>query len=223
MYYLFGDKFADYGFDDTRYITHDLRLMLTLNKIHPQCWRVTKVNELQPKGILKLVVKEDEYDEKKDNLDLMVCNYYDEDGDVITDPIVPDIPDPGKTSCIYWAKLNDNNELVKDESTSLTLAIGKLSYFIAEFSDSNVSNAEWRISYVNSTEADESLSEERKSYYCGLLKISDFGESITDEIAISKISIRPNKIKQLIGKKFLLTVQNHNGDYLSSIELEVGE
>lgn len=218
---MFGDKFANYGFDDTRYITHDLRLMLTLNKIHPQCWRVTKVNELQPKGILKLVVKEDEYDEKKDNLDLMVCNYYDEDGDVITDPISPDIPDPEKSSEIFWAKLNENNELVKDDTADLSLSVGVTSYFMAEFSDDKVSNAEWRVSYMNVTTDDETLSDERKSYYCGLLKITDFGESVVNETTISSISLRPNKVKQLIGKKFLLEVQNHDGEYASSIELEV--
>lgn len=221
VHYLFGDKFADYGFDDTRYITHDLRLMLTLNTVHPQCWRVTKVNELQPKGILKLVVKEDEYDEKKDNLELMVCNYYDEDGDVITDPITPTTPDPEKTSVIYWGKLNDNNELIKDETPDLSLKIGTMSYFISEFSDNKVSSVEWRVSYINVTPEDENLPDKRKDYYCGLLKVADFGESHTDEIAVSSISIRPNKNKGLIGKKFLLSVQNHEGEYFSSIELEV--
>lgn len=222
IYYLFGDNFADYGFDDTRYITHDLRLMLTTNKIHPQCWRITKVNELQPKGILKLVVKEDEFDEKKDNVDLMLCNYYDEDGDVITDPIIPEEPDVEKTSTIYSASLNENNELVKNDVLSQSLVIGATSYYIAEFSDNKVSSAEWRVSYVDINEADNELSQERKDYYCGLIKISDFGDSIGDEITISSISIRPNKVKQLIGKKFLLTVQNHDGEYKSSIELEVG-
>ena len=96
-----------------------------------------------------------------------------------------------------------------------------MSYFISEFSDNKVSSVEWRVSYINVTSEDENLSDERKDYYCGLLKVADFGESHTDEIAVSSISIRPNKNMGLIGKKFLLTVQNHEGEYLSSIEVEV--
>lgn len=220
--YLFDSKIVDYELDDTRYIVHDLRLMITTNELDPKCWRVSKVNELQPRGVLKITAKEDEFDEKKDNVDLMLCNYYDEDGDVITDPIVLEEPDIEKTSIIYSASLNDNNELVKDEILSQSLIIGTTSYYIAEFSDNKVSNAEWRVSYVDITEADEKLSQERKDYYCGLIKISDFGDSIGDEITVSSISIRPSKVKQLVGKKFLLTVQNHDGEYMSSIELEVG-
>lgn len=219
--FIFGEKYKDYNLDDTRYFVHDLRVMLTTNKINPKCYKVTKINELAPKGIFKCIVKQDEFDERKDNVELMVCNYYDEDGDVITDPISPDIPDPEKSSEIFWAKLNENNELVKDDTADLSLSVGVTSYFMAEFSDDKVSNAEWRVSYVNVTTDDETLSDERKSYYCGLLKITDFGESIVNETTISSISLRPNKVKQLIGKKFLLEVQNHDGEYASSIELEV--
>ena len=221
FHYVFGSNFSDYGFDDTRLFIHDIRVMLTTNQLEPKCYKVTKVNELAPKGIFKCIVKQDEFDENKDNVDLMVCNYYDDDGDVITDPTILEEPDVEKTSTIYSASLNENNELVKDEVLSQSLSIGITSYYIAEFSDNKVSNAEWRVSYVNTTEADEELTQERKDYYCGLIKISDFGEQIGDEIAISSISIRPNKVKQLVGKKFLLTVQNYDGEYMSSIELEV--
>jgi hypothetical protein len=219
--FIFGEKHKDYDLDDTRYFVHDLRVMLTTNEINPKCYKVTKINELAPKGIFKCIVKQDEFDERKDNVELMVCNYYDEDGDVITDPITSENPDPEKSSEIFWAKLNENNELVKDDTTDLSLSVGVTSYFMAEFSDDKVSNAEWRVSYVNVTTDDETLSDERKSYYCGLLKITDFGESVVNETVISSISLRPNKVKQLIGKKFLLEVQNHDGEYASSIELEV--
>lgn len=194
--------------------------MLTLNKINPSVYRLSKVNELQPKGVLKLTFKMDEFDEQKDNTDLMICNYYDEDGDVTVDSKEPIAPDESKISTLSWAILNNNNELIKDESLGNTLSIGNLSYFIAEFSDI-VEAPEWRISYVNTTEEDERLSEDRKQYYCGLLKINTFGQNVINEKTISSVSVRPNKVKSLVGKRFLLTVQNHDGEYKSSIIVEV--
>jgi hypothetical protein len=221
FYYIFKSNFANYGFDDTRLFIHDIRVMLTTNQLEPKCYKVTKVNELAPKGIFKCIVKQDEYDENKDNASLMVCNYYDNDGDVITDPVIPDEPNPQKTSSIYSAKMNKEGRLEKDVVINNDTSIGVASYYIAEFSDNKVGSAEWRISYVDTTEADKTLSEDRKKYYCGLLKIVDFGTSNSDEITISSVSVKPGKVKQLIGKKFLLTVQNHEGEYYNSIELEV--
>lgn len=194
--------------------------MLTLNKINPSIYRLSKINDLQPKGVLKLTFKMDEYDEQKDNVDLMVCNYYEEGGDIAIDPVPQPEPDESKISTLSWAILNNNNELIKDESLGHTLSIGNLSYFIAEFSDI-VEAPEWRISYVNTTEEDEGLSEDRKQYYCGLLKINTFGQNVINEKTISSVSVRPNKVKSLVGKRFLLTVQNHDGEYKSSIEMEV--
>lgn len=220
IYYLYGDKFNEYGFDDTRYLQKDMRFMLTLNKINPATYRLSKINDLQPKGVLKFTFKMDEYDEQKDNVDLMICDYYNDDGDVIIDPQTVITPDTSKISSIISAKLNTDNSLVKDTVLDNTLSIGTVSYFIADFSDT-VENPEWRISYVNTTEVDENLPDERKQYYCGLLKISTFGQSVVDGVNISSISIRPNKVKSLVGKKFNLTVQNHDGEYKSSIELEV--
>lgn len=223
--FIFGEKLHDYGLDDTRYFVHDLRVMLTTNEINPKCYKVTKINELAPKGIFKCIVKQDEFDEKKDNVELMVCNYYDEDGDVITDPIVPDTPDISKTSTIYWGKYTDGKINKIDTSISSLipdgLHIGETSYFISEFSDNKPTSVEWRVEYVDVTPADTTLKQERKDYYCGLLKINDFGENDVNETKISSISIRPNKVKSLIGKKFRIVVQNHDGQYNSSIEAEV--
>lgn len=211
---------SKYNLDDTRYFRHELRLMLTTNVIHPKCYKVTKINELAPKGILKCTLKQDEFDERKDYVDLLLCNYYDDDGDLIIDPINAEEPIEENTSIIYSASLV-NEELIKDETFVGEMKIGINSYFIAEFSNLKVVNPEWRISYVNSSEADETLSEDRKQYYCNLMNINNFGKNKLGEISISSISIKPNKVKSLIGKKFLLSVQDYDGQYKSSVELEV--
>ena len=220
--FIFGEKFKDYDLDDTRYFVHDLRVMLTTNKINPKIYKVTKVNELAPKGIFKCIVKQDEFDEKKDNVDLMICDYYDDDGDIVIDKPINDDPDPTKTSVIHWAEIDSNGEIAPILTpTDAHLTIGETSYFIAEFSDNKPTNIQWRVEYVNVTSADEDLPDERKEYYCNLLKISQFGNGEVDNNNLASISLRPNKMKSLIGKKFKLIVENYDGEYMSSIEVEV--
>ena len=219
-YYVFKENMSKYNLDDTRYFRHELRLMLTTNVIHPKCYKVTKIEELATKGILKCTLKQDEFDERKDYVDLLLCNYYDDDGDLIIDPINAEEPIEENTSTIYSASLV-NEELIKDETFVGDMKIGINSYFIAEFSNLKVTNPEWRISYANNSEADETLSEDRKQYYCNLMNINNFGKNKLGEISISSISIKPNKVKSLIGKKFLLSVQDYDGQYKSSVELEV--
>lgn len=221
--YIFGEDRDLYGLDDTRYFDYDLRLMLSTNTIHPKCYRVTKITELAPKGVLKCTVKQDEYDAKKDNVNLMICNYYDEDGDITIDENIPIDPDHSKTSIISFAK-NTEDGIVEDPEGTNELVIGSTSYFIATFSDDSPTEIQWRIDYVDVTEDDLTLSNERKEYYCGLLKITHLAETCNDENKlIHSISVRPNKVKSLVNKKFKLNVENYDGEYKSSILLEVAK
>ena len=59
--------------------------MITNNDIHPNCWMISKVTEMNPQGILKLSIKQDEFDIHRDNIAERVCDYYLDDGDINTD------------------------------------------------------------------------------------------------------------------------------------------
>lgn len=204
---LFGDKIKDYELHDTRYLTHELRFMLTNNKINPNVYEITKVTDLSPQGIIKLTLKQDEYDQVRDNVDLLLCDYYDDSGEIKFNE--PDLNEQyGQTSTITWMFVNDDGELIPNDGSYLEeLHLGKLSYFSVEFSDDGI-EPEWRTQLIG-----EEYTEEERKYYERLLVLTKFDSQT--------IAIRPGKASSLIGKQFKLTVQDAYGSYKSEIELEV--
>ena len=66
--------------DDTATIRYDYRFMVSNNKIHPRVFKTSKVEDTIPAGLLKLVFKQDFYNEDRDNIELRICDYYDEYG-----------------------------------------------------------------------------------------------------------------------------------------------
>lgn len=204
---LFGNKIVDYNLCDTRYLTHELRFMLTNNTINPNVYEVTKVTDLSPQGIIKLTLKQDEYDQVRDNIDLILCDYFDDSGEIKIKE-QNNNEQHGQTSIISWMFVNNDGELVKnDGSYSEELHIGKISYFSVEFSDENI-NPEWRTHLIG----DEYSDDERK-YYERLLVLTKYDSQI--------LAIKPGKASSLVGKKFKLVVQDELGSYRSEIELEV--
>ena len=106
-YQLYGDKLYDYNLCDSRYIQHDERFMITNNVINPKVYQVTKVQDLVPLGIIKMTFKQTEVDKTVDNIDLLLCNYYNRMGEVrLKEPI--DISVENRTSIIYHAIINDH-------------------------------------------------------------------------------------------------------------------
>lgn len=222
-YAIFKYKLSDYDICDTRYLQLDIRIVISHNKIYPQCWRITKINETEPTGILKFVCKRDEWNEKCDNKELMICDYYDDSGEEVIPPAIISEPSPEKISILWWAILRDHDEhgekidppIIEINDTALVkfLVINQQRYFVAEFSDDNVVS-QWYITYSDSNEDATILTEKDKDKLCDLLKITKHSNTA--------ISIKPSKSKTLIGKKFNLTVQDLHGEYKSSItDMEV--
>ena len=205
-HYLYGENLPTFNLDDTRTIAIQMRMMMTINDIHPNCYMVSKVLDMVPKGVLKLSLKQDEYDEKRDNIQLKVCDYYNDTGDIIVQE--PEgSNDPCKTSEIYHMMVNKNGELEQDFMIS-TLTIAETTYWHAVFSDQGVS-AQWRIKLVDEATEKERLELER------LMVIRD--------VDSTTISLRPGKSNRLKGKHFKLIACDVNGDYESIINLEVAE
>ena len=206
---VYGLKLAEYGLYDTRLIAHDMRFMITNNKIDPNIYRVTKVVDMSPQGLIKLTVKQDELDLKRDNVDLLICDYYDNSGEVQVD-IPSDTPiDPMKTSVIRQAIVDSDGEL-EISDTYNPLEIGKMSYYVVEFSDADIP-AQWSISLIDE---DGTYSPSEIKSLEKLMVITNLDETT--------ISLRPGKSNKLKGLRFKLSVSNQSGDYLSDIEVEVG-
>lgn len=211
-YYTYGNNIYELGLSDTRTIMHEQRFMLTNNILDPKVYQVTKVVDLNPSGIIKLSIKQDELNEKRDNIKLKICDYYNDSGEsnvsFVKDDSMPVVENPE----IKWMQLNSEGELdeVLDDILKY-LHIGQSSYF--ECIPSNVeSHLNWNIEFVN---VKNHYSSEECSHFEGLIKITALKNGV--------ISVKPGRTKKLIGKHYLLSAEDRYGFIRSSIELEVGE
>lgn len=196
--------------DDTRTINYEQRFFMSNNTLHPKVYQVTKIIDVTPQGIIKLSIKQDELNEKRDNLELMVCDYYTNMGESQVEDNNPIHPDVSVPYDIYQLYINQDGELDYSgvvEKTSLYL--GQSAYFGIR-PDAQVKDLEWQIRLQ-----DDAVPIKEKEYYEGLIKINRF-DTCT-------ISIKPGKAHSLIGRKFILSISDHDLNQYSSVELEVFE
>lgn len=209
-YLIYGNNLSEYDLCDTRYLQHEQRFMLTHNKIDPKVYAVTKVQDLIPQGIIKMTLKQDALDNVKDNVDLMICDYYSNFGEVVTKQEIG--YDVQAVGFLWSAEIDKDGILQKNREQNHILHIAQTSYYNCEFFLGNIlqdEQAEWRIDYAGNSE----LTDKEKEHLCELL--------VMRQIDKNTISIRPSKANKLIGERFILSVQDRNGDYAISIELEV--
>lgn len=214
-YHLYGDKLSEFDICDSRYVQHDERFMITNNIIDPKIYRVTKVQDLVPLGLVKMTLKQTEFDPRVDNPDLLLCNYYDRMGEI--KPIETEIDkDEQFKSIIYQGVINENGELDKGEEVSdiVSIDIGKTMYFIVEFYDEDFIRedveSEYRIEVIDEN---NDISDNDKIYLEKLAKIT-----VLDN---NTISIKIGKSMKVSGTKYKLSVQDKKGHYSSSVEMEV--
>lgn len=184
----------DYHLSDTRTIRHQLRFMITHNEINPKCWMVSKVDDTTPAGLVKLTFKQDDFNPKRDNAKLLICDYYNNSGDIIVDG---NIQEPVESSIKYMV-VNSDGELEESSSPIPTLEIGNTYYFESDGSD-------WRITAIGEYTDEERLSLER------LITIRRVSETA--------ISLRPGKSNRIKGMRFNLS----SGADAGAIILEVAE
>lgn len=209
IYYAYGNNLYELGLSDNRTVMHEQRFMLSNNILDPKVYQITKVTDLNPSGVIKYSIKQDDLDNKRDNVELQICDYYTDSGDQKTETIQK--PQMMITeSQIRWLALNDDGELepLYDKSKQC-LYLGKNSYFEYKLPYQDL-KSEWNLSVYDRK---NELSDEDKTYYEGLMKIT-----VMDNITIS---IKPGKANSLIGKRFILSATDNNGDNHSSIVLEV--
>lgn len=175
-----------------------------MNDLHPSCYIVSKILDVEPVGVIKLSLKLDQFNPKRDSVELKVCDYYNDTGDIIVDEPVGS-EDPEKTSVITYMEVNSDGEL-EVATAPATLDVGKTYYYSANFSNNEV-KAEWRIKLVGEESDSERILFER------LMVIRDVNDTT--------ISLTPGKASKIKGRTFKLEVCDINGDYESNIEVEV--
>lgn len=204
--HVYGDKVESLGMCDARTIMHGQRLFMSNNDLDPKIYEVTKIKDINPQGIIKLSIKQDELNEKRDNIELRVCDYYTDEGDVKVDIPTVETPDVEKTSTISWLTVDKYGELINGTKTNLEL--GKTYYFGVSFSDDGI-DPQWIM------DMDGDYSDEDKAYYIGLMKLTKFDATT--------LALKPAKASSLKGKVFTLSVSDTDGNYKSSVRLEVAE
>lgn len=209
---MFGDKCKDYNLDDTRMMGYEKRFMITTNILEPKVFLVTKIVDVAPKGLIKFTFKQQEFDPKRDNAELLICNYYNDSGEIQVKEPEPHV-DPTKTSTIYYLEKQPDGSLIK-RLGPVVLKIGSITEYVVEVSTMEKPRLEWRteITY-HPTEDVNLMTDEKKNYYCNLLKLTEYDDG--------SVGLRVGKAKALIGTKYSLYVKDGNGDYYSTIELEV--
>ena len=60
IYYAYGNNLYELGLDDNRTVMHEQRFMLSNNILDPKVYQVTKVTDLNPSGVIKYSIKQDE-------------------------------------------------------------------------------------------------------------------------------------------------------------------
>ena len=208
-YHVYGDRLEELGMCDTRTVTHLQRFFFSNNDLDPKIYQVTKVTDLNPQGIIKLSIKQDEFNEKRDNTELHICDYYTDEGDVLVNIPTSVVPDINRTSIINWFTLDENGEMIDGLETKLRL--GTTYYFGVTFSEDNI-DPQWRIELIDDY---NEFNDEDKEYYIGLMKLTKFDNTT--------LALKPAKASSLKGKRFILSVSDINGEYYSSIEVEVAE
>ena len=102
--------------------------------------------------------------------------------------------------------VNADDELEESSDFPTTLDIGKTYYYRVTFSDDNV-DGQWRVLLVGDYTEEERIAIERLM----VLRVIDS----------NTVSLRPAKSKKLPGLQFKLNVCDINGDYSSSVDVEV--
>lgn len=207
IYHVYGDNLDKLGLDDNRTIMHEQRFLFSNNTIDPKVYQVTKVVDLSPQGVIKLSLKQDEYNRMRDSIETQVCDYYTNSGENTTLDDESEETSYTGTSEIKRMLTNEDHELDEpDTNFDNVIQIGIPYYFSAIFSSPEVVS-HWHVTYLDD--------EENKEYYEGLIKIGAVGAN--------SVFIKTSKAKSLIGKHFVLSVSDDNGNYYSSITLEVSE
>ena len=204
---MYKDHLADFYLDDCRTIMHHQRFFLTDNAIDPKVYKVTKIIELSPEGIIKFNIKQDEYSPKTDNYDEMICNYYTEMGDMESE--VTDYIPSSDHFVINQMYIDNNGELARQLYYDRTLYLGQRYFYQAKLQQ-GTAQAVWN---VNLQDESGTISDKDKKYLEGLIKIVTYDDNV--------VEIKPSKAGSLVGKKFLLVATDINGQYESEVWWEV--
>lgn len=79
----------------TQTIDYNMRFLISENQQNPIAWEVSKIEDTFPSGVIFITLKQDLFNPKTDNKELMIADYY-------SDPVIPNTnPDIVKRKIEY--------------------------------------------------------------------------------------------------------------------------
>lgn len=210
-YNVYGDKLEDFHLCDTRTIMHGQRFFMSNNNLDPKIYEVTKIKDINPQGIVKLSIKQDELNEKRDNIELRVCDYYSDSGEIQIDKPIIENSSPDVTPIITWLYLDENDGYLyeyENQTENTVVYYGKKTYYKVSIEGKNLS-WQWGVELID----ENNEYSDKKSYYENLITV--------DSLDDSTVSIKAGKAGSLVGKKFKLYATDTTNTYEKHIEVEV--
>lgn len=61
---------------DTKTLNYGQRVLISNNELHPIAWELSKVEDTLPLGLTKITFTQTQFDEQRDNAELMIADYY---------------------------------------------------------------------------------------------------------------------------------------------------
>ena len=207
-HFTYGDQTDEFHLSDTRKIQYMQRFLLTNNMLEPKVYQVTKIVDLSPQGMIKTSIKQDDFNPHRDNLELMICDYFTDSGDIKQIPPENPEPDPEKTSTLQSMVLGANDELEESPTLITEWQLGKTYYVKATFS-APVDVPDWAVDLMSTdgVPLDDIL------YYDNLIKITP----LENDCAMFRVA----KASSMVGKTFRISVRDQENEYQSYIEVEV--
>ncbi len=205
---VYGDKCSELGLFDNRMITHGSRFMLSNNVLNPSVYVVTKVKDVNPQGLIKLSLKQDEYNDKTDDAELLLCNCRNKEGTSTVDVPKESVENDGKIISLQLDK--DGLLEVVGTVDYAELRKGEPSYFGIN-GHTNNPTASWKVTLM-----DDSMDDKHPaSYYEKLMRITNIDDTT--------IMITPGKAGSLVGKRFSLCAFFSESNIHTSIIIQVIE
>ncbi len=207
VYAAYGEKYREFGLCDNRSIRYGSRFMLTNNRLFPNVGKVTKIIDLAPPGIIALSLKQDEFDPRLDNTELLICNYYSTNG-----TSAPNEPQHLEPEGVVLTQVEQNrNTRSYTMNVKIThIPIGGSAVFKAKEWNGE-GKPYWKVS-LNEESADK---KHPKTYYEKLVRIAEQDDG--------SVIVKLGKAPSLVGKSFTLCTYDESGNTYSEMRLEVDD
>ena len=177
--------------DDTKTLNYGQRVLISNNKLHPIAWELSKVEDTLPIGVTKLTFTQTQFDEHRDNAELMIADYYASNIE----------PEPKENDLLK--QFISYSEIVFNGTQRVLKVNGSYKTFIPKFYDKDDNEIDvepfWNIKFPSDNDRNK-------------FDVIEDGKNL---------KIKCLNYYDLIGKIVTISLNDESGKMLSTLDLEV--